>query len=564
MDNKRLILFSALFVTLYFIWVEWGAWQQAKNAPATPAAIAGAPAAPTAPTPPAGHVPATSDVPTASAPAARPAPAAPAVARGTRITLKSDVLSLVIDTVGGDVRCAHLLQYPAELNNKNEPVDIFTDGDCGPGTPADEFYVAQSGLASSSGQKVPNHYDHFTAKGTDFALAPGQKSVSTTLTWNDGKGLVVDKTFTLKRGSYVVDVSQVVHNGSGAPLSVADYRQLQRTPPVHDTHKKVFIHTYTGAVIYTPEDKYQKIDFDDMAKHSLSRSVKNGWIAMLQHYFLSAWIPPRDTAETFYSKVVDGNHYIIGTMSAPVTVAPGAAHTFDTGMFVGPKRQDHLAQVAPGFDLTVDYGRLTFLAKPIFWLLEKLHALLGNWGWSIILLTVLIKAAFYKLSKTSYKSMAHMKKMGPRMKALKERYGDDKQRYQQAMMEMYKKEKINPLGGCLPILVQIPVFIALYWVLVESVELRQAPWIFWIHDLSTKDPYFVLPVIMGVTMFLQQRLNPSMADPMQQKVMMLLPFVFTFFFAFFPSGLVLYWVVNNTLSVAQQWHITRQIAREGH
>jgi YidC/Oxa1 family membrane protein insertase len=312
-------------------------------------------------------------------------------------------------------------------------------------------------------------------------------------------------------------------------------------------------------VYYSPEEKYEKVSFDDMRSQKLERQVTDGWIAMIQHYFMSAWIPPRSEPETFYTNVLGDARYIIGSYSDPVTIAADGSHAFQQQLFVGPKLQDTLASIAPGLELAVDYGWLTILAEPIFWLLDQIHSVVGNWGWAIIILTILIKAAFYKLSETSYKSMANMRKFTPRIQALKDRYGDDKQRLNQAMMEIYKKEKINPLGGCLPIVVQIPVFIALYWVLLESVELRDAPFALWIQNLSEPDPFFVLPLIMGVSMFIQQKLNPAPPDPIQAKVMMSLPFVFTVFFAFFPAGLVLYWVVNNILSIAQQWYITRKI-----
>ena len=296
-----------------------------------------------------------------------------------------------------------------------------------------------------------------------------------------------------------------------------------------------------------------------MVEAKLDLDVKGGWIAMIQHYFLGAWIPLADISEHFFTNVLPGGRYVIGKYSPAVSVEDGATHGFSSSLFVGPKLQDTLAEIAPGLELTVDYGWLTFLSQPLFWLLEKLHGIFGNWGWAIIFLTILIKLAFFKLSEASYKSMANMRRMTPRMQALKDRYGSDKQRLNQAMMELYKKEKINPLGGCLPIIVQIPVFIALYWVLLESVELRQAPFILWMDNLSAADPYFVLPLIMGVSMFVQQKLNPAPVDPMQAKIMMSLPVVFTIFFAFFPSGLVLYWVVNNLLSIAQQYYITRKI-----
>ena len=317
--------------------------------------------------------------------------------------------------------------------------------------------------------------------------------------------------------------------------------------------------TNANAAVSSPDKRYEKIPFDDMAQQDISRDVPGGWAAMIQHYFISAWIPPRDATNHFYTKALPGERYLVGLAGPTREVAPGSVADLGLELYMGPKNQDRLAQIADGLDLTVDYGWLWFIAQPLFWLLKWLHKLVGNWGWAIVLVTVLIKLAFYHLSATSYRSMANMRRMAPRLQSLKERYGDDKQRLNQAMMELYKKEKINPLGGCLPILVQIPVFIALYWVLLESVEMRQAPFILWIEDLSIKDPYFVLPLIMGVSMYIQQKLNPAPPDPMQAKIMMSLPFVFTIFFAFFPSGLVLYWVVNNILSISQQWYITRKI-----
>jgi YidC/Oxa1 family membrane protein insertase len=377
------------------------------------------------------------------------------------------------------------------------------------------------------------------------------------LHWRSSDGVEVDKVYTFHRGSYVVDVAYVVKNDSSSAWTGHMYNQLQSTEPAKKKH--AFTHTYNGGAIYSPEKKYEKVSYEDMKEKSLSEQITGGWAAVLEHYFFGAWIPSAKEAAHYYTKALSNGRYLIGMIGPGFSVAPGASGKAEARLYVGPKEQTTLADIAPGLELTVDYGRLTFLAKPIFAAMEFIHKIVGNWGWSIILLTMLIKLAFYKLSATSYRSMANMRKMQPRMKALKERFGDDKQKLNEAMMKMYKEEKINPLGGCLPIVVQIPVFIALYWVLLESVELRQAPFILWIHDLSTADPYYVLPLIMGVTMLIQQRLNPSPLDPIQQKVMMILPVVFTVFFAFFPAGLVLYWVVNNTLSITQQWYITRSL-----
>ncbi len=360
------------------------------------------------------------------------------------------------------------------------------------------------------------------------------------------------------RDSFAFDVTHALENDSGAPWSGSQYRQLQRIPPASDGDSK-FVHTYTGGVISSPEKKYEKVTFDDMAELPLDRQIQGGWSAMIQHYFVAAQIPPAQDLNRYYTRLVGSNQYVLG-MTGPLTaVADGARTEFSSQMFVGPKIQSRLEVLAPGLELTVDYGWLTIIAQPLFWLLNAIHSLIGNWGWSIVLLTVLIKAVFFKLSETSYRSMANMRKLQPRMKSIREKFAHDKQKMNQAMMELYKKEKINPMGGCLPIVVQIPVFIALYWMLLESVELRQAPFMLWIQDLSAKDPYFVLPVVMGISMFIQQRLNPAPPDPIQAKVMMALPLVFTIFFLWFPSGLVVYWVVNNVLSIAQQYVITKRV-----
>ncbi|HEX7026855.1 MAG TPA: membrane protein insertase YidC, partial [Gammaproteobacteria bacterium] len=381
------------------------------------------------------------------------------------------------------------------------------------------------------------------------------------------------------RDSYAIEVVHRVENGSEQVWRGSQYRQLQRNHLEEGGNR--FLVTYTGAVVYSPAKKYQKIDLEsiaevhrcDLAKNKNKKDpecgIDSGWVAMIEHYFLSAWIPPETaTANTYYTHyesaagTTGSERYTIGITSSPQSVSPGQSLTFSSLLYVGPKEQQRLEKIAPGLKLTVDYGYLTVIAQPLFWLLDKIHSLVGNWGWAIVLVTLLIKLLFYKLAETSYRSMAKMRQVQPKMMAIRERYADDRQRQSQAMMELYKKEKINPLGGCLPMLIQIPVFIALYWVLLESVELRQAPFILWIQDLSVKDPYFVLPVIMGVSMYFQQKLNPAPLDPVQAKVFAVLPFVFTVFFAFFPAGLVLYWVVNNVLTIAQQWFITNKVLKE--
>jgi YidC/Oxa1 family membrane protein insertase len=356
-------------------------------------------------------------------------------------------------------------------------------------------------------------------------------------------------------------VDYKVRNDSGREWQGRAYQQLKRSDPGRESR---FIYTYTGTVISGPEDRYRKIDFDDISEQKLEQDIVNGWAAMLQHYFLTAVIPADKSASyRYYTNTVAGKYFSIGAISPAQEIGAGKEKVFHQQVYVGPKIQERLDEIADGLELTVDYGILWFIAKPLFWILKELHVITGNWGWSIILVTVLLKLLFYRLSAAGYRSMANMRRVQPRIQSIRERYKNDKTRLNQAMMDIYKEEKINPLGGCFPILIQIPVFIALYWVLLESIELRHAPFIFWIRDLSSPDPYWVLPVIMGVTMFAQQKLNPAPMDPVQQKVMMTLPFVFTVFFGFFPSGLVLYWVVNNILSIAQQWRITHKLEQDG-
>jgi YidC/Oxa1 family membrane protein insertase len=550
MDNVRLILFFGLAVVLLLIYQAWVQDYGPINARPVPTAQespTGSPAAlPTA-------VP--DAVPTPAAPVS-PAmsPASDSVATadtGAPIQVETDLLRLEISPQGGTLSSVWLKDYAVNPENPDKPFQLLK-----PQPP--NMFISQSGLLGGDAGQLPTHEALFSSAQSSYAMAPDEDTLEVELLWTHPSGVEVSKRYRFERQSYVINVVQEVRNATGSPVVVRTYNQLQRTE-LYDPNKSSFIYTYTGGVYYSPEEKYEKVSFDDMRSQKLERQVTDGWIAMIQHYFMAAWIPPRSAPETFYTNVLGDARYIIGSYSDPVTIAAGGSHVFEQQLFVGPKLQDTLASIAPGLKLAVDYGWLTILAEPIFWLLDQIHSVVGNWGWAIIILTILIKAAFYKLSETSYKSMANMRKFTPRIQALKDRYGDDKQRLNQAMMEIYKKEKINPLGGCLPIVVQIPVFIALYWVLLESVELRDAPFALWIQNLSEPDPYFVLPLIMGISMFIQQKLNPAPPDPIQAKVMMSLPFVFTVFFAFFPAGLVLYWVVNNILSIAQQWYITRKI-----
>jgi YidC/Oxa1 family membrane protein insertase len=557
MDNLRLILLLSLAAVLFLIYQAWV--EDYGRIPPPQAATSGQPAQSVAsadPSVPPSDAPTAPPAELATTAASTPsgAPGADPANDGTAaqvITVNTDVVRAEISTRGGTLQALWLKDYAADADRPEVPLELLK-----PDTP--NMFIVQSGLLGGTDTALPTHNDVFTAEQTEFTLADDADELTVTLTWRGADGITVTKDYRFTRGSYLIHTEQSVFNDGDAPVALRNYDQLQRTELI-DPNKSSFIHTYTGAAYYGPETKYKKASFGDMDKRPLDVSITGGWIAMLQHYFMAAWIPEADSAQTFYTKVVDGGRYIIGQYSPSVTIAPGGSHSFETQLFVGPKLQEQLDDIAPGLDLAVDYGWLTILAKPIFWLLNLIHSLVGNWGWAIIILTILIKLAFYKLSETSYKSMANMRKLAPRLKALKDRYGDDKERMNQAMMEMYKKEKINPLGGCLPILVQIPVFIALYWVLLESVELRHAPFILWLDNLTEPDPWFVLPLIMGVSMFIQQKLNPPPPDPMQEKIFMALPFVFTVFFAFFPSGLVLYWTVNQLLSIAQQWYITRQI-----
>jgi YidC/Oxa1 family membrane protein insertase len=551
MDNQRLFLFVALSFVMLLLWQAW--IEDYGPAPqATGSAGVAAPADNTAPAEGGADIPAAAP-PAGSAPEAS-LPDSDLLKPGETVVVETDLYRIHISTTGGDLRQVDLLEYPANTSADSPPFRLMNDS-------LPNLFVLQSGLRSSTGAE-PTHHIIYTTPQTRYSLPAAADTLQIPLSWRSPEGVEVIKRYTFHRGSYVIDLDHEVRNGSGSDWEGRAYRQLQRTQ-IAETGQSSFIYTYMGGVIYSPEEKYEKIKFDEMAEQDLDRTITGGWAAMLQHYFLGAVIPGADIPQRYYTKTLSNARYVIGMISPARTVPADANSTFSSRLYVGPKLQDVMKQVAPGLELTVDYGILTVLAQPLFWLLKTIHNFVGNWGWAIVLVTVIIKLAFYKLSETSYKSMANMRKMAPRMQSLKERYGDDRQKLNQAMMELYKKEKINPLGGCLPIVVQIPVFIALYWVLLESVELRQAPFMLWITDMSSPDPYYVLPLLMGATMLIQQKLNPAPLDPIQAKVMMVLPVVFTVFFAFFPSGLVLYWVVNNTLSIAQQWVITRRIERGG-
>jgi YidC/Oxa1 family membrane protein insertase len=549
MDNVRLLLFMALAFLGMLIYQAWQEdYGHAARFQAQQTADGGSVEASAADDTPSAPLRAGID---ASVPDTAPDPATPTDSQAARpIHVQTDIFDLTLDSRGGSIVDVRLMEYPVAVDQPDVKFHLMSQ------RPSD-FFIAQSGLLGQEAERTPTHEAVFEASAERFEMAPDQDQLVVDLVWRAGDGLTVTKRYTFNRGTHAIGLEHIVDNASPTAWSGREYRQLQRGAPADSGN--FFMYTYTGGAIYSPEDKYQKYDFEDLAKDRLNRDVADGWVAMIQHYFLGAIVPPRGEQQHFYGKRLANGRAVIGAYTPARQVEPGAQATFTGTLFVGPKLQAELEELAQGLDLTVDYGWLVFIAKPMYWILEQIQSVVHNWGWTIIIFTILIKLAFFKLSETSYRSMANLRKLTPRIQALKDRYGDDKQRMQQAMMEMYKTEKINPLGGCLPMLVQIPFFIALYWVLLESVELRQAPWILWIDDLSIRDPYFVLPLIMGVSMFVQQKLNPPPPDPMQAKILMFLPPVFTVMFAFFPSGLVLYWVVNNLLSIAQQWVITKRI-----
>ena len=543
--NQRLLLYVTLFFIIYMIWAQWQMDYGPKPEPVAATqnnlknkvgvnATEGIPGA--APLPASGRI-------------------ASVVAEGgqnsERITVLTDVLEVDIDTKGGDIRRVVLRDYSVTADNPEEKLVLLKDESI-------NYYVAQSGLVSINKGTAPSHNAIYRSEKNVYRLAEGEDKLEVPLYWQNDEGVIVKKVLTFKRNNYVIDVDYSITAGQQS-WNGSDYMQITRSRPV-DTGGNVFIHTYTGGVVYNEEIKYEKYDFDDIAEENLNYQLVDGWLAMIQHYFLAAWIPETGKNNLYFSRYNRNlDHYTIGTRTSAISIEPGQTDVITSRLVVGPKLQNKLEEIAPGLDLTVDYGILTIFAKPLFWLLNFFHGIFNNWGWAIIFLTITVKAVFYKLSEMSYKSMAKMRMVAPRIQKMKEQFGDDRQAMSKAMMEMYKREKINPMGGCFPILVQMPVFISLYWVLLESVEMRHAPFALWLTNLTDKDPYFVLPVLMGVSMFIQQKLNPAPVDPIQQKIFQIMPFAFTIMFAFFPSGLVLYWVVNNLLSITQQYFITKKI-----
>jgi len=525
----------------------WTAWQQEYGPKEVAKPIAETNVEQTVPSTP--SVPSV-DTDKSAAPAETPKTNVAKLKSAKTIRVLTDLLEVEINSYGGDIRSAKLRTYPVELHQKNDPFQLL-DND------PTRLFIAQSGLIGN-GKDYPNHKTVYQATKNRYELKQGENELTVTLTWKAPNGISYDKVFTFKRNTYVVDVQYRIHNNARKDWQGYFYGQLQRIPPPE--HSGLFrLPTYSGGAIYTPDEKYEKISYSDMKKQDLARKTTGGWAAILQHYFVVSWMDPPKQAGELYTRHLNDDHYVIGLkQTTPVTVKPGQQGVAGMELYVGPKEHKRLQHLVEGMDKTVDFGKLTFIASPLFWLLRHIEELVGNWGWSIILVTMLLKLVFYPLNNASYQSMAKMRKLAPKQSALKERYKDDKQKYNQAIMEMYKAEKLNPAAGCLPMFIQIPVFIALYWVLLESVEMRQAPFIFWIHDLAAPDPYFVLPVLMGISMFATTWLTPS-TDPTQRKIFMAMPVVMTVFFLFFPSGLVLYWFVNNVLQFIQQWHITKKI-----
>jgi YidC/Oxa1 family membrane protein insertase len=535
MDTQRLFLFLIFSFSLIMVWDGWQRFQHPQAVVETVAAK-----------------------PTLASQVVEPALAAAtitaqaAVASGKIITVKTDTLEVSINTLGGDIERLAFLQHP-DAADKNLPFVLFAKGQ---GT---HNYLAQTGLL---GGDLPTHNSIFTADKDVYSLQNQADSVNVILTTTTPSGISVIKTLTFHKASYLIDVAYQVDNHSAVPVTTSAYFQLVRDGEEPVGASK-FVPTYTGSAVFTDKDKLVKADFSaiEKGKTDFVKEANNGWIGVLQHYFVAAWLPKDQLSREYFTRKLDNGLYATGTVLAIPTIAPNASASLGVTLYVGPA-QSNLDTIAPGLGLSVDYGWLTIVAKPMFWMMTWLHGLVHNWGIAIILLTVLIKLLFFPLSAASYRSMAKMRVVAPKLEKIKLQYADDREKLNRAMMDLYKTEKINPLGGCLPVLIQIPVFIALYWSILESVEMRYAPFFGWITDLSVADPYYVLPIIMGASMILQSKLNPVPPDPMQAKLMQIMPVIFSVVFFFFPAGLVLYSVVNNVLSIAQQWYITKNLEND--
>ena len=548
MESQRSFLIIGLALVSFLLWQSW----QKDYGPQSVVPVEQQQTQETSQGVPSFNENGSEDVPSSdSVPAAQPIAAAQSSNR--IIEVKTDTLDLRIDLLGGDVVSADLLKFPVEQGS-DIPYSLLRSGN--------GLYVAQSGLigaqgpdASSSGRPVYNAQSDYYEMTGDTLVIP--------LTWKNNQGLSVTKTFTFTKGQYDVNVSYSVENGTGSAATVQPYAQLKQVMEFEDD-SNMFMPTYRGAAYSTEDDRYQKYSFDEIEDDNLRETTKAGWVGMLEHYFVSAWVPSQEQTNTLYSRNLKNQYAVIGVLSPSESVAPGETKTLASTLYMGPKDQESLAKIARGLDLTVDYGILFWISQPLFALLTFLHSLVNNWGVAIILITIVVKGAMYWLTKKQYESMARMRNLAPKMQQLKDRFGDDRQKMSQAMMELYRKEKVNPMGGCLPLLLQMPIFLALYWVLMESVELRHADFVLWITDLSTKDPYFVLPILTGASMYLLQKLQPTtITDPMQQKIMQWMPVAMSVFFLWFPAGLVLYWLVSNVITLVQAKMIYASMEKRG-
>ncbi len=572
-DMRRTLLWVIFMVSLVMLWDAWNRHngQPTFFGPAgKPAAVAASGAPPVSPA----AVPNASPAAAKATAAAASQPTAAPASGGERITLHTDVVKATFDSIGGTLVRLELLAYQDSVHRRwYEPFVALFSSSPKPKTgnvvlfeqDARRLYLAQTGaIAAQGGLQLPNHLTPLHAVAGERTLRDGSNELTLRFESPAVDGLRLVKTYTLRRGDYAIGVTHEFFNDGGVPVSPQLYLQLTRdgNPPEGESS---FYFTFTGPALYTEATKFRKIDFKDIAKGKVEvpAGADDGWVAMVQHYFASAWLLPEGQPREFRVQQVGENQYAIAMVVPLGEVAPGASRALKSTLFAGPQEENKLAALAPGLELVKDYGWFTILAKPLFWLLTQLHAVLGNWGWAIVALVVLLKVAFYWLNASAYRSMAKMKAVAPRMTELRERYKDKPQQMQQEMMRIYREEKVNPLGGCLPIAVQMPFFIALYWVLLSSVEMRNAPWILWIHDLSQPDPYFILPLLMTASTMFQTWLNPRPPDPMQARMMWFMPLAFSVMFFFFPAGLVLYWLTNNLLSIAQQWTINRRLGVNG-
>lgn len=545
MDWQKNILIAAILAVLFMLAIRWNTYQEQHAPLVAPAATSEIPASTAAKS---------SDIPSATSTASPSTPTAPAVASTSVIKVATDSLLVSIDPVGGDIVRVALPRHLIDLKNPDSPFVLIDN------TP-DHLYRIQSGLIGANGTDTAQGRPTYSVEKSEYSLENGKDTLAVDLSLQQGD-VKITKRFTFTRGQYVVGVEYLIDNQSANKWDGQLYGQIKRDSKNFAKTNAMMMSAYLGGAVTTKEENYKKVKFDDLRKAPFETTEQGGWVSLIQHYFISAWIPDPSTTNTFkLSQQGTNDVFLFSFIGSPVDVAPGAQGSIKANFYAGPKDTDSLKTISPHLDLTVDYGFLWMIGEPLFWLLKKIHLLVGNWGLAIIGLTIIVKALFFHLSATSYRSMAKMKKLAPKMAEMKERYGDDRQKMSQEMMKLYKDEKVNPLGGCLPMLIQMPVFLALYWVLMESVELRHAPFYGWIQDLSVMDPYYVLPLIYGVTMWFMQKLNPQPTDPMQARVMQMLPLVFTFMFLWFPAGLVLYWVTNNILTIAQQYVITKQIEK---